>query len=63
MPLFQLTELYQETGRKDEAHVLAHKILNKKVKIHSALISSIKNKMQKLLNEAESWDDTPHPTK
>lgn len=63
MPLYRLTELYLETGRKDDAHVLAHKILNKKVKIHSALISSIKNKMQKLLNEAESWDDTPHPTK
>ena len=63
MPLYQLTELYLETGRKDEAHVLAHKILNKKVKIHSALISSIKNKMRKLLNETEGLDDSQQTNK
>jgi len=49
MPLYQLSELYQETGRKEEARVLAKKILDKKVKIPSPVINSIKNKIQKII--------------
>ena len=58
MPLYQLSELYQETGRKEEARVLAQKILDKKVKIHSPVINSIKIKMRNLLNEPDSLDDS-----
>lgn len=58
IPLYQLTELYLETGRKEEARVLAQKILDKKVKIPSPVISSIKSKMRNLLNEPDSLDDS-----
>jgi len=51
MPLYRLTELYLETGRKDEALELAKKIVSKQEKIPSPVINSIKNKMRKLLNE------------
>lgn len=59
MPLYQLTELYLKTGRKEEARVLAQKILDKKVKIPSPVINSIKNKMRNLLNEPYSLNDSP----
>ncbi len=51
MPLYQLTELYLETGRKEEALELAQEIVEKQEKIQSPVINSIKNKMRKLLNE------------
>ncbi|WP_298654065.1 O-antigen ligase family protein [uncultured Proteiniphilum sp.] len=59
MPLYQLTELYLETGRKEEARVLAQKILDKNVKVPSPVINSIKSKMRSLLNELDSLDDSP----
>jgi hypothetical protein len=58
IPLYQLSELYQETGRKEEARVLAKKILDKKVKIPSPVINSIIIKMRNLLNEPDSLDDS-----
>ena len=58
MPLYQLTELYLKTGQKLEARRLAQKILDKKVKIPSLIINSIKIKMRNLLNEPDSLDDS-----
>ena len=52
MPLYQLTELYQETGRQKEAQELAQIILDKEIKIASPVISSIKNKMGKVLDDS-----------
>ncbi|HBL32596.1 MAG TPA: hypothetical protein DDZ96_02100 [Porphyromonadaceae bacterium] len=60
MPLYRLAELYRETGRKGEAQVLALKILNKAVKIPSPVINSIQNKMQNLLNDTDSANDSSH---
>ena len=58
-PLNRLTELYLETGRKEEARVLAEKILDKQVKIPSLITISIKSKMRNLLNELDSLNDSP----
>jgi len=58
MPLYRLTELYLETGRRGEARILAQKILDKKVKIPSPVINSIKNKIRNLLNEPDSLDNS-----
>lgn len=63
MPLYLLTDLYLETGRKEEAWVLSKKILDKKVKVPSPVINSIKNKMRNLLNEPEILKDTPQTIK
>ncbi len=60
MPLYRLAELYRETGRKGEAQVFALKILNKAVKIPSPVINSIQNKMQNLLNDTDSANDSSH---
>lgn len=57
MPLYQLTELYLETGQKEKAQSLAREILDKPVKIPSPIINSIKNKMMKLLNETKKHND------
>jgi hypothetical protein len=62
-PLNRLTELYLETGRKEEARVLAQKILDKKVKIPSSVINNIKNKMRNLLNEPDSLNNSTHTNK
>ncbi|MCE5204770.1 MAG: O-antigen ligase family protein [Porphyromonadaceae bacterium] len=58
MPLYQLTELYLKTGRKEEARVLTQKILDKNVKVPSPVINSIKIKMRNLLNVPDSLDDS-----
>ncbi len=58
MPLYRLTELYLETGRKEDAKILAQKILDKKVKIPSPIINSIKNKIRNLLNEPDSLNNS-----
>ena len=45
MPLYQLTELYLKTERKEDALILAQKIVDKEVKVSSPIISiSIKCK-------------------
>jgi O-antigen ligase len=49
VPLYRLTELYIATGRTGEALTLANKILDKTVKVPSATIDAIKNKMRRLL--------------
>jgi len=60
MPLYLLVELYLETGRKEEARILAQKILVKEVKIPSLIISSINNKMQNLLtNNTNNLNESP----
>lgn len=58
MPLYRLAELYLETGQKEEARVLAQKIVDKQVKVPSPVINNIKIKMKNLLNEPDSLDDS-----
>ncbi|MDR1339241.1 MAG: O-antigen ligase family protein, partial [Prevotellaceae bacterium] len=53
MPLYQLTELYTATERTNEARTLARQIVNKKVKIPSATIHAIKQKMQELIDRED----------
>jgi O-antigen ligase len=50
MPLYELTKMYTEKGRDDEALVLANTILAKKVKVPSATLFAIKKEMHKLIN-------------
>ena len=57
MPLYRLTELYLETGQKEEARVLARKIVNKPVKVPSPAINGMKIKMRNLLNDADNSND------
>ncbi len=52
MPLYRLVMLYSETEREEEAIILAQKVLDKKIKVPSAIINSIKNKMRNLLDES-----------
>jgi tetratricopeptide (TPR) repeat protein len=54
MPLYELVEVYNETGRKEDALVLARKIIGKEVKIPSSTVSSIKHKMQQLIERESS---------
>jgi O-antigen ligase len=49
MPLYQLTLLYMETNRNNEALILAQHIVDKEVKIPSSTVNAIKNKMRQLL--------------
>ncbi|MDR2039238.1 MAG: O-antigen ligase family protein [Bacteroidales bacterium] len=49
MPLYKLTLLYHETGRKREASALAQQILDKDVKVLSANIIAIKKEMIELI--------------
>jgi tetratricopeptide (TPR) repeat protein len=49
MPLYLLAELYIETGRKEEAEVLAQKIIDKDIKIPSHAITAIKYEMRELM--------------
>ncbi|HBK31769.1 MAG TPA: hypothetical protein DDZ96_06055 [Porphyromonadaceae bacterium] len=59
MPLYRLAEFYKTTGRNGEARKIAQIITDKKIKIPSPIINSIKNKMQNLLNEPDSVNDSP----
>jgi tetratricopeptide (TPR) repeat protein len=54
MPLYQLAELYDETGQKAEAVVLARQIVDKEVKIPSATVSAIKQKMRQLIEKSDA---------
>jgi len=58
MPLYRLAELYKQTGRPEEAQILARKIIDKEIKIPSATINAIKSKMQRLLKEQNEINDT-----
>lgn len=52
MPLYKLVELYMKTEQKEEALLLAQQIVNKVEKVPSSTITSIKNKMQKVLDDS-----------
>jgi tetratricopeptide (TPR) repeat protein len=54
MPLYELAELYNETGRKAEAVALARQIADKNVKIPSATVFAIKQKMRQLIEKSEA---------
>ena len=47
MPLYELVNLYDATGRKDEADTLARAIVLKPAKIPSGTVSAIKTKREK----------------
>ncbi|MDR1339456.1 MAG: O-antigen ligase family protein [Prevotellaceae bacterium] len=53
MPLYQLTEFYTATERTDEARTLAQQIIDKKVKIPSATVHAIKQKMRELIDRED----------
>ncbi len=50
-PLYLLTKLYKETGKKAKAIEMGNKILTKKVKIESRAITEIKNEVKEILKE------------
>ena len=54
MPLYELANLYLATGQTVEALTLARKIVDKEIKIPSATIHAIKNRMRELLNERDN---------
>jgi O-antigen ligase len=53
LPIYQLFEIYRKTGQKDMAVKWAIEIVNKKVKIPSLTINSIKAEAEKYLKENE----------
>jgi tetratricopeptide (TPR) repeat protein len=53
LPLYKLFEIYQENGQRKNALQYALKIKNKKVKIPSLTVSSIKAKAEEYLKENE----------
>jgi tetratricopeptide (TPR) repeat protein len=63
MPLYQLAELYMETGQKKKAVTFAQQIVDKEVKIPSTTVSTIKQKMRQLIekSEAEKVNETCVP--
>lgn len=54
MPPYKIAELYIKTEQKEDALILAQQIVNKEVKVPSSTITSIKNKMQALLDDSNS---------
>jgi hypothetical protein len=54
MPLYQLAKLYEASVDKNRAQELAKIMLNKRIKIPSALIQSIKNEMRRMMNEEKT---------
>ena len=54
MPLYALAKLYEAMGRRDDALALADKIIDKDVKIPSAMVIAIKNAMRRLIEEQEA---------
>ncbi|MDR1120806.1 MAG: O-antigen ligase family protein [Dysgonamonadaceae bacterium] len=59
-PLYQLSELYLEIGRKDEALLLAKHIVNKEVKIPSKTILLMKQKMCSFIQSHEKENVSPN---
>lgn len=51
MPLYSLAKLYDRTGQKKNAYMLAEEIINKEVKIPSLKINRIKNEMRQLISK------------
>ena len=58
IPLYELTKLYDVTGRNDEALALAVKIIDKDVKISSQTVSAIKNEMRRFV-ETQKTSNNP----
>jgi predicted alternative tryptophan synthase beta-subunit len=54
MPLYQLAELYMETGQKKKAVTFAQQIVDKEVKIPSTTVSVIKQKMRQLIEKSNA---------
>jgi tetratricopeptide (TPR) repeat protein len=54
MPLYQLVEVYDETGHREEALSLAQKIIYKEVKIPSSTVSVMKHKMRLLIEKSNA---------
>lgn len=53
LPIYQLFEIYRNAGRKAIAAEYANEIVNKKVKISSLTVNSIKSEAEKYLKENE----------
>lgn len=56
MPLYELAKLYDATGRRDEALILAKDFINKDVKVNSHTIDIIKKEMSQLIETPETPD-------
>ena len=54
MPLYKLVKIYDETGRRSEAVILAEKIINKPIKVPSSTIQNIQQDMMKLMENEEN---------
>ena len=53
LPIYQLFEIYRKAGQKDMAVKYANEIVNKKVKIPSLTVNSIKAEAEEYLKENE----------
>jgi hypothetical protein len=62
MPLYRLTKLYDATGSKSRAQELAKIIPNKRIKIPSPAIASIREEMRQLTERGMSDSVTPGGT-
>jgi tetratricopeptide (TPR) repeat protein len=51
MPLYHLAKLYEATGDKSRAQKLAKVILNKRIKIASPTITTIREEMRRLMEQ------------
>ncbi len=58
MPLYELAKLYNTTGRRDEALILAKEIMDKDIKVPSPTINVIKNEMRQLIGAPQTTKDT-----
>jgi O-antigen ligase len=54
MPLYELAKLYDATGDRCRVQEMANLILNKRVKIPSSTIQSIKSEMQQMIYEEQT---------
>jgi O-antigen ligase len=54
MPLYELVKLYDKTGHKEEALILARHIAGKEIKVFSPTVMAIKNEMQKLIQQSNN---------
>jgi O-antigen ligase len=54
LPLYQIFEIYKDCGQMDMAAKYAHEIMNKKVKIPSLTVNSIKEEAEEYLKETKS---------
>lgn len=57
VPLYKLTELYQQIGRDGEVRELAQRLLDKEIKVPSGTIYSIKKEMKELLEGKTKQDE------